>query len=227
MARRPLLLTLGTIAAIVAMTLLVPDVRTAVGHALRGDTEQMREQLDGLAGILVLEAVVLAHVVTPYPTEVVDAAAGYVHGFWLGLLLVHTGWVVTGLITYAVGAHLGRPAVVGVFGAHRLLAAERLLERGGVPALLAGRLIPLVPFSFFSAFAGAVRVPLWRYTWTTTLGYLPLTALATLIGSRLRALSLTDPLLLGASFGLVAMLALSALVLRRLRARSRPLPPPA
>jgi uncharacterized membrane protein YdjX (TVP38/TMEM64 family) len=224
--RRPeLLLTLAGVLLIVAMTLGVPDVREAAGHALRGDTTAMREQLQGPAGVLVLEAVVLAHVVTPYPTEVVDAVAGYVFGFWKGLLLVHAGWVVTGIITYFIGAHLGRPALLRLAGGHRVERAERLLERGGIPALLAGRLIPLVPFSFFSAFAGAVRVPLWRYTWTTTLGYLPLTAFATLVGSRLQEPHLTDPLLLGGSLGFVALLVLSAVIARRVRAApARPRP---
>jgi uncharacterized membrane protein YdjX (TVP38/TMEM64 family) len=221
--RRPeITFTLLGVAAIVALTLGVPPVREAVGHALQGDTAAMRAEMQGPAGVLVLEGVALAHIVTPYPTEVLDAVAGYVFGFWWGLLLVHTGWIVTGVITYFIGAHLGRPAIRRLAGDHRVDRAEALLERGGIPALLAGRLIPLVPFSFFSAFAGAMRVPLWRYTWTTAVGYLPLTAFATLIGSRLEEFHPTDPLLLGGSLGIVALLALSAVIARRVRAAPAP-----
>ena len=33
--------------------------------------------------------------------------------------------------------------------------------------------------------AGAARVPVWRYTWTTAVGYLPITALAVYFGTQL------------------------------------------
>ena len=72
-----------------------------------------------------------------------------------------------------------------------------MIERGGVPLLLALRLIPIVPFSLVCYAAGAARVPLWRFIWTTLVGYLPITALAVYFGTRLEGLSLTDPLVLG------------------------------
>ena len=68
------------------------------------------------------------------------------------------------------------------------------------------RLIPIVPFSLVSYAAGAARVPLWRFVWTTAVGYLPITALSVYFGTRLEGLCLTDPLVLGSAAALLALL---------------------
>ena len=81
-----------------------------------------------------------------------------------------------------------------------------MIERGGVTLLLAVRLIPIVPFSLVCYAAGAARVPLWRFVWTTAVGYLPITALAVYFGTRLEGLSLTDPLVLGSAAALLGLL---------------------
>ena len=68
------------------------------------------------------------------------------------------------------------------------------------------RLIPIFPFSIVCYAAGAARVPLWRFVWTTTVGYLPITAISVYFGTRLEGLSLTDPLVLGTAAALLALL---------------------
>ncbi len=45
------------------------------------------------------------------------------------------------------------------------------MRRGGTPLLITGRLIPVVPFSFMGYAAGAVRIGLWRFSWTTVVGF--------------------------------------------------------
>ena len=46
--------------------------------------------------------------------------------------------------------------------------------------------------------AGAARFSLWRFTWTSAVGFVPLTAAVSYLGSEARTLSLSDPLLWGA-----------------------------
>lgn len=77
------------------------------------------------------------------------------------------------------------------------------------------RLLPVVPFSLVSYAAGAARVPVWRFTWTTTLGYLPLTALFVYFGTRLEGIGLTDPIVLAAAGGLLALLLVGHWIMRR------------
>ena len=81
--------------------------------------------------------------------------------------------------------------------------------------MLAIRLIPILPFSLVSYAAGAARVPVWRFTWTTIVGYLPITALAVYFGTRLEGLSLTDPLVLGSAAALLALLLGGHWIVRR------------
>ena len=81
-----------------------------------------------------------------------------------------------------------------------------MMERGGATFLLVARLVPIVPFSLLGYVAGAAHVPLWRYTWTTALGYLPITAYFVDLGSRLEGFSLADPVIWAGAIGLVAAL---------------------
>jgi uncharacterized membrane protein YdjX (TVP38/TMEM64 family) len=90
-----------------------------------------------------------------------------------------------------------------------------MIERGGATLLLAVRLIPIVPFSLVSYAAGAAGVPVWRFVWTTAVGYLPITALAVYFGTRLEGLELTDPLVLGTAAALLALLLSGHRIMRR------------
>jgi uncharacterized membrane protein YdjX (TVP38/TMEM64 family) len=210
--------TLGALVLGALLVLLIDPLREAVGDAVRGDTEALRQQLRALPldGVAVLYGLILAHTVVWYPAEIVDAAGGFVYGFWGGLLLVQAGWIVQGVIAWTVGREVARPLLRRVIGERRFDEAERLIDHGGIPLLLAMRLIPIVPFSLFSYVAGAARVRLWRFTWTTAVGYLPITALFIYLGSRLDSLSPTDPLLLGGAALLIALIALGRPVSRKL-----------
>ena len=78
---------------------------------------------------------------------------------------------------------------------------------GAASFLLACRLVPIVPFSLTGLVAGAARVPLWRFTWTTAVGYLPITAYFIYLGSKLEGFSLEDPVIwIGAAALLLALL---------------------
>jgi uncharacterized membrane protein YdjX (TVP38/TMEM64 family) len=178
-----------------AIVLAVPELRHAVSLSLHGDLEGLRHLFLGLGawGVALLVALMLVHAVVFYPTEVLTATAGLVYGFLPGLALVTVGWLVSALLAYLLGRTVGEPLARLLFGARRFAAFERAVKRGGVPLLLAARLVPLVPFSMTGYVAGAVRVPLWRFGWTTVVGYLPLTTLMAYLGSRSRSLSPGDP----------------------------------
>jgi uncharacterized membrane protein YdjX (TVP38/TMEM64 family) len=210
-------ITLAGIALLAGLVLAVPDLRDAFQAAVRGDSAEVREELDGLgvAGPLLILGLALIHAVVFYPAEIVDAAAGFVYGFFPALLLVMAGWLLSGLLCYAVGRSVARPLLDRWLGPGRFERTEAMIERGGVTLLIAVRLIPIVPFSLVSYAAGAARVPPWRFLWTTAVGYLPITALSVYFGTRLEGLSLTDPLVLGSAAALLALLLIGHRILRR------------
>lgn len=210
-------ITLGGIAVLAAIFLAVPDLRDSVRYAIQGDHEAVREEIDDLGawGPLLIFALTIVHTVVFYPAEIVDFAAGFAYGFFPALVLVMVGWIASGVLCWLIGGSVARPLLDRWLGAERFERIEARIERGGVTLLLAMRLIPILPFSIVSYAAGAARVPLWRFVWTTALGYLPITALSVYFGTRLEGLSLTDPLVFLSAAGLLALLAAGHWVMRR------------
>jgi uncharacterized membrane protein YdjX (TVP38/TMEM64 family) len=210
--------TLAGVAILAALVLAVPPLREAFEAAVRGDTAEVRSRIDdlGFAGPLLIVALTLAHAVVFYPAEIVDAAAGFAYGFLPALALMSAGWLLSGLLCFGVGRSVARPLLDRWFGTRRFERTEAAIERGGATLLLSVRLIPIVPFSLVSYAAGAARVPVWRFAWTTVVGYLPITALAVYFGTRLEGLSLTDPLVLGTAAALLALLLVGHWIVRRL-----------
>ncbi len=212
--------TVGGIALIALVVLAIPDLRHAFTAAIHGDTAEVRSRVDslGVAGPLLIVALALLHAVVFYPAEIVDAAAGFAYGFFPALALVIFGWLLSGLFCFAVGQTIARPLLDRWFGAERFERTEAAIERGGATLLLAVRLIPIVPFSLVSYAAGAARVPLWRFVWTTVVGFLPITAIAVYLGTRLEGLSITDPLVLAGGAALVLLLLGGHQIVRRVDA---------
>jgi len=189
-------ITVGGILVGVGMAIAIPSLRGAVGDAIHGDTASIRHDLSGDAGgVLLVLWLALVHVIVWYPAEILDAATGYVFGFGVGFPLVLGSWVISGIASYAVGRHFARPALYRVAGEERFARIERLIERGGALVLIGVRLIPIMPFSLMGYVCGATRVPLVRFTWTTAIGYAPITAYFTYVGSRLEGFSAGDPIL--------------------------------
>jgi len=209
-------ITLAGLLALAALVVLVDPLRHAAGDALRGDTTELRRSVDGLgaAGPLIILALCLVH-----PAEIVDAAAGFAYGLGPGLALVMSGWLLNGLLAYAIGGSLARPALHRLAGSERFERLEARVERGGAPLLLALRLIPILPFSIVSYACGAARVPLRRFAWTTVVGYLPITLIAVYLGSEVESLDLSDPLLIGGGIAFLGLLVAAHLSLRD---RARP-----
>jgi uncharacterized membrane protein YdjX (TVP38/TMEM64 family) len=219
-------ITLAGIALLAVIVLAIPSLRHGVVDAINADTHELRHQLHGVGGILLTVALALVHVVIWYPAEILDTAVGWVHGFAVGFPLVMACWVLNAVIAYWVGRNAARPVLYRIAGRERFDRYEGLVHRGGVTLLLGMRMVPVVPFSLFSYVAGAARVPLPTFVWTTAIGYIPITAVFVYVGSRLESLSATDPLLwLGAAV-LIALLVLSHRLSGFRQARKPPEPPP-
>lgn len=195
MDNRPPLIEIGItlvgVALLAILVLAVPALHEAALAAIHGDTETVRSEIEslGVAGPLLILVLALMHAVVFYPAEIVDAAAGLVYGFVPALLLMMLGWLLSGLACFAIGRSVARPLLDRWLGRERFERAEARIERGGAKVLIGARLIPIFPFSLVSYAAGAARVPIWRFTWTTAIGYLPITAISVYFGTQLDLLS--------------------------------------
>jgi uncharacterized membrane protein YdjX (TVP38/TMEM64 family) len=209
--------TLAGIAVMGVIVVLVDPLRDSVTAALQGDHDEVRNQIDelGFWGPILILGLAVLHAVVFYPAEIVDAAAGFAYGFFPALLLVMVGWLINGLVCWAIGRSVARPLLDRWFGEERFERVERSIERGGATLLIAMRLIPILPFSIVSYAAGAARVPLGRFLWTTVVGYLPITALSVYFGTQLEDISITDPLVIGSGLALLALLGAGHWTMRR------------
>lgn len=153
-------------AAVLALTADLPDVA-----AVRAWTDGA-----GGPGLLVLAAGVGVALVGPVPRTALSVLLGVVLGFGTGLAVALAGGLLGGLVAFALSRALGRDAVVRLAG-RRLATADRVLAERGFAAVLAGRLLPVVPFSVLSHAAGLSTVPPGPYAAATALGLLPSTVL--------------------------------------------------
>jgi len=218
--RLPLLeivLTVLGVLLLAGLVLGIPALRHAAVAAVHGETSEVRGQIKSLGawGPLIIVGLGVIHSIVPYPAEIVNAAAGFAYGFFGGLGIVCVGWMLSAIICYWFGAGVARPLLARWFGAERFARYERMVERGGITLLIALRLLPIVPFSLISYAAGAARVPFPRYCWTTAVGFLPITALAVYLGTRLEGISPTDPAVIGALVGAVALILIANWIIRR------------
>ncbi len=230
-SRRPgrsaVVVSLAAIALLLAAVIAIEPLRSAVGDAVRGDTESLREDLRdfGAAGVALVVALSLVHAVIFYPAEILDAAAGFIYGFWLALPLMMAGWLLNGIVCHQIGRHAARPLLLRMLGEERFLRYERAVARGGVTLLVGMRLVPIVPFSLFSYVAGSAGVPVRTFVWTTLVGYLPITALFVFLGSRLEELSPTDPAIWIGAIVLIGLLLATRKVMPMLGKEGEPTRP--
>jgi uncharacterized membrane protein YdjX (TVP38/TMEM64 family) len=186
---------LVTIVVAVAVIAAVPQLRHCVSLCLNGEFAALRTYIRSLdaGGLALLTGLMLGHAVVFYPSEIVTATAAYVYGFLPGLAFVVVGWLLAALLSYALGRAVGRPLLRRVLG-RRFIRLEQAVDRGGTSLLLSSRLIPVVPFALMGYAAGATRVKVWKFSWTTVVGYLPLTAAVAYLGSSAETLSATNPI---------------------------------
>ncbi|TQN43661.1 putative membrane protein YdjX (TVP38/TMEM64 family) [Blastococcus colisei] len=169
-------------AAVLALLLLVSLVLVVAVDV--PDVASVRGWVDGAgpwgwAGIVLGVALVL---LAPVPRSAVSVLLGLVAGFPAGLAVALAGGLLGGLAAFGLGRALGRPAVARLAG-RRMASVDRLMVDRGFWALLAGRLIPIIPFVALSYGAGLTAVRLPPYALSTALGLIPSTAVQVGVGA--------------------------------------------
>jgi phosphatidylserine/phosphatidylglycerophosphate/cardiolipin synthase-like enzyme/uncharacterized membrane protein YdjX (TVP38/TMEM64 family) len=154
-----------------------------------------------------------------FPVLLLIAATAAAFGPWLGFALASTGAIASAIVTYGVGAAIGRRTMEKVLGP-QLHRVRRGVVRRGVLAVAAIRLVPIAPFTLVNLVAGASKIPFADYLLGTIIGMAPglimMSALGYQIWSVIAAPTLTNVLLfILAVFGwLVVSIGAQGLLLR-------------
>ncbi|MCA9133309.1 MAG: VTT domain-containing protein [Planctomycetales bacterium] len=114
--------------------------------------------------------------------------AGWLFGFWAAVAMVEIGLTTAAILTFLLGRY-----AAGKWGPRRgslrLRMLGRRFARDGAFYLLLLRLTH-APYTLVNYGAGASRVPLATFWWTTHLGILPGTAVFAFVGTRIPTLRL-------------------------------------
>ena len=211
------LVALVVAGCVLALRVDVPDVAT------------VRAWLDarGPAGWALLLAALSLAPLAPVPRSALSVLAGVLAGFWGGLALSLGSGVLAALAGFGLARWLGRETVTRLAGP-RLARADALLTRRGAVAVLAGRLLPVTPFTLVSYAGGLSGIAPGAYLLGTAVGIVPGSVLYVAIGATAGAAGDAGGLLLSLvpfALGVVGLAAVRWWQLRR-RAAHRPGPPP-
>ena len=124
-----------------------------------------------LAPVIVVAIFVIGGAVM-FPVTVLIAASAAAFGPWLGFGYAATGALTSALVTFSIGAALGKRALRDLLGPRLNRVRQRVAKRG-VVAVAAIRLVPIAPFTVVNLAAGASSIPLFDYMVGTAIGMLP------------------------------------------------------
>ena len=141
---------------------------------------------NGFAPLLVI-AVFLAGGLVAFPLLVLIAATAAAFGPWLGFLYALTGSIASALLTFGIGAILGRDVLKKWMGP-RLNRLRQKIVRQGVLAIALVRMVPVAPFTLVNIVAGASGIRLLDFIGGTVLGLLPGLILMSALGAQIARL---------------------------------------
>jgi len=97
--------------------------------------------------------------------------AGWLFGFWRGIVLVNLGLTAAAILSFWLTRYIFRDAVAARFGP-RLTRANDAIDRDGANYLFIARVLH-TPFCLTNYLMGATRIRLRGFWWATQLGVLP------------------------------------------------------
>jgi len=140
------------------------------------DPEIINDWLAAIAETPGAPAIVLAVFVIGgllvFPVLLLIAATAAAFGPWFGFAYAAAGALASAIVTYGVGAVMGRQMLEGLLGP-RLNRIRRSIAKRGVLAIAAVRMVPVAPFTLVNLAAGASKIPLADYLLGTALGMMP------------------------------------------------------
>lgn len=144
--------------AVVALTLVpVLVFGDEIDEHFAGEEGLRRLEQYGEWAWLVGIGLIVCDLFLPVPSTAVIAGLGMMYGPWLGGLVGGVGSTLAGLVAYAGGRWVGRPAVKLFIGDADLAKLSRFFARNGLWAIALSRWMPLLPEAL-CCLAGTARM---------------------------------------------------------------------
>ncbi len=139
----------------------------------------------GIWGVLGSIGLMILHSFIPFPAEFLAIANGMVYGPVTGVVITWIGAMLGAFSAFALTRFFGRPFVEKFVARKNLhVIDDWAADKGGQLVLLC-RFIPVIAFNLVNYAAGLMRLSWWTFTWTTSIGILPMTILMVVMGDRM------------------------------------------
>lgn len=206
---------------LIALAAIILVASVAAGLIGLPDPEELAADVAGSGPAAPTVFVLLYAVVTlvPLPKNVLTVVAGLLFGLVAGTALAWLGALLGAVAAFGLGRVLGRDAVERITG-RRVARVDALLSRHGLLAVLAVRLVPVLPFTAINYGAGLTAVRRRDYLIGTALGIIPGTVAYASLGAY--GTSPGSWPFAGAVLALVALTVGGATAVHRYRRRSEP-----
>ncbi|ADU01123.1 TVP38/TMEM64 family protein [Mycolicibacterium gilvum] len=169
--------------ALVVAVLAVLFYLTAIARVI--DVEAVRDLIESTGPLAPLTYVgvsaVLGALLVPGP--LLAAGSGFLFGPVVGTVVTLGATVGNALISAYVGRRAGRQSARTLLGTQRAEQVDRLIERGGLWAVVGQRFVPGISDSLASYAFGAFGVPLWQMAAGAFIGSMPRAFVYTVVGS--------------------------------------------
>ncbi len=167
----------GVVLLVAALVIISVAVGVPGENRLRSDFAQF-----GIWAGVVYAGLYAVVSLAPLPASVFTLAAGALFGVAEGLVVVEAGATVGAVIGFCLARVLGRDFVARVSGASIERLDERFARRG-VVAVLAVRLLPVLPFAAVNYLSGLTSIRFRDYLAGTAVGILPAAAAYVVLGA--------------------------------------------
>ncbi|PQE01820.1 hypothetical protein CYL16_07285 [Mycobacterium sp. EPG1] len=149
------------------------------------DVEAARNVIESTGPLAPLTYVVASAVLGALlvPGPLLAAASGFLFGPVLGTFVTLGATVGNALISAFIGRRAGRQSARTLLGAERSDRLDRLIDRGGLWAVVGQRFVPGISDALASYAFGAFGVPLWQMAAGAFIGSMPRAFVYTVVGS--------------------------------------------
>ncbi len=134
---------------------------------------------------LLLIVCMIAHTLVPLPAELLAIAAGMMLGPFWGFVTIWFGAMLGAYLGFFLTRVFGYRWIRRLAHYRRWQRVQGWIDRTDIALLIALRLIPLISFNLVNFALGVTAVSWWRFTWTTAVGIVPLTAATVGFGAHL------------------------------------------
>lgn len=131
----------------------------------------LRLRVNGLPFMGILFTIMIASVFA-IPLGLIIVSGSVIFGPWLGGIYVVSGTLTGAIVSFLIGAALGRQVIEELCGL-RLKRVSEMLGQRGLLSVIIIRLLPIAPFAIVNMIAGATHLRLRDFVLGSLLGMLP------------------------------------------------------